>query len=92
MVDRVSQINTLILSITSIEEMSQVITAIKFRQRQLQAQKARQFRVTDAVKFTDRQGRELVGIITKVNTKSVKVQVKSTGALWTVSPSLLKAA
>lgn len=91
MVDRVSQINALILTIASTEEMSQVIEAIKFRQRELQARKARQFRVSDSVKFTDRQGRELVGTVTKVNTKSVKVQVK-TGALWTVSPSLLKAA
>ena len=48
------------------------------------------FQVGDSVYFNDKRGTRVTGTITKINRKTIKVDTN--GYLWSVSPSLLKAA
>ena len=48
------------------------------------------FRVGDAVYFDSKRGMRVTGTIEKINRKTIKVATPT--GLWSVSPSLLKAA
>jgi len=58
--------------------------------RQMERDTARMFRKGDIVWFTTRDGRNVDGIVTKVNTKSISLKAAGTGTIWRVTPSLLK--
>ncbi|HSV13816.1 MAG TPA: hypothetical protein VLI90_06125, partial [Tepidisphaeraceae bacterium] len=49
-----------------------------------------QFRIGQRVSFTDPRGREVGGVLTRYNRKSVSV-IADDGTQWTVSPALLHA-
>jgi len=51
------------------------------------------YKVGDKVAFTDRSGNEIVGLVQRVNIKSISVQPLGGGTrYWRVGPSLLRAA
>ena len=70
--------------------LNAIITEVKLRQRSLQTEIGRSFRVGDAVYFNDRRGMKVTGTIEKINQKTIKVATM--GGTWKVSPSLLMAA
>lgn len=71
------------------DELNQVIEAIKLQRNFLTRQKAVQFRVGDTVSFAAR-GMQVVGVVTKVNTKTVAVKQNNAFTTWRVHASLLK--
>lgn len=70
-------------------ELNQVIDAIKLQRNFLTRQKAVTFRIGDTVSFAAR-GQQVVGVVTKVNTKTVAVKQNNTFTTWRVHASLLK--
>ena len=82
-----SRISALIDEIEDTGTISRVNRMLRRRHRELQTRAADQFKVGDAVAFTDRNGAEQTGTITKINYRTVRVQVM--GASWKVSAGLL---
>jgi len=70
--------------------LNEIIAEVKLRQRSLQYEIGRSFRVGDAVYFDSKRGMRVTGTIEKINRKTIKVATPT--GLWSVSPSLLKAA
>lgn len=70
------------------DELNQIIDAIKLQQNFLARQSARTFMKGDAVQFTGRGGRTVVGTVVKVNPKTVVVDSPSQGR-WKVTASML---
>ena len=67
--------------------------ALEMRWNELIARAATAFKVGDHVKFRDRRrGRLVVGVITKVNRKTIKLVADGDGMKWTVGPALLSPA
>ena len=62
---------------------------LKHRQSTLQYQTTFKFNTGDRVQFKATVGGLVVGSITKINKKTIKVKDEGAGILWTVSPSLL---
>ena len=67
--------NTVLTAIKAIHkadsnELKQIIDAVKLQQTYLAKQSARTFSVGDAVQFTGRGNRTVVGTVTKVNPKT----------------------
>lgn len=73
------------LSIPQINEAFDLLRSRHSMKCQVQAMT---FRVGDKVSFTDNIGRPLEGIVTKINRKTVGVNVN--GRDWRVGPTLLK--
>ena len=71
------------------DELNQVIEAVKLQRNFLTRQKAVTFRVGDTVSFAAR-GMQVVGVVTKVNTKTVAVKQNNAFTTWRVHASLLK--
>jgi hypothetical protein len=71
------------------DELNQVVEAIKLQRTFLARQKAVTFRVGDTVNFAAR-GMQVVGTVTKVNTKTVAVKQNNAFTTWRVHASLLK--
>jgi hypothetical protein len=69
-------------------ELNQVVEAIKLKRTHLAKQTARMFMVGDVVSFTGKRGELVTGVITKVNPKTMIVKSKS-GIQWRVTASLL---
>ncbi len=85
--------NTVLTAVKAIhqanrDELEQIITAVKLQQTFLAKQSARTFTVGDAVQFKGRQGRTVVGVVTKVNPKTIVVDSPSQGR-WKVTASML---
>ena len=70
-------------------ELNQIIEAVKLQQTYLARQSARTFSVGDAVQFTGRGNRTVVGTVSKVNPKTIVVDSPSQGR-WKVTASMLK--
>ena len=70
-------------------ELDQIVEAIKLQRTFLAKQSARTFSVGDAVTFTGRAGRSVVGTVTKVNPKTIVVDSPSQGR-WKVTASMLQ--
>ena len=70
--------------------LNEIIAEVKLRQRTLQAEIGSTFRVGDSVYFDSKRGMRVTGTIEKINRKTIKVATPT--GLWSVSPSLLKAA
>lgn len=69
-------------------QLNQVIEAIKLKRTHLAKQTARKFMIGDVVSFTGKRGELVTGVITKVNPKTMIVKSKS-GIQWRVTASLL---
>ena len=85
--------NTVLTAVKAIhqanrDELEQIIQAVKLQQTFLAKQSARTFTVGDAVQFKGRQGRTVVGVVTKVNPKTIVVDSPSQGR-WKVTASML---
>ena len=74
----------------NIEDLRDLNVLVVQTIRQMERDTARMFRKGDIVWFTTRDGRNVDGIVTKVNTKSVSLKAAGTGTIWRVTPSLLK--
>lgn len=72
----------------SADDYSRVVNMFKKCHSKNQAEAVSIFNVGDYVYFFDRNGHKISGTITKINAKTIKV--KSSMAVWSVSPSLLK--
>ena len=86
--------NTVQTAVTAIRnadrnELNQIIEAVKLQQTFLAKQSARTFTVGDAVQFTGRANRTVVGTVSKVNPKTIVVDSPSQGR-WKVTASMLK--
>ena len=85
--------NTVQSAITAIrntnrDELNQIIEAVKLQQTFLAKQSARTFSIGDVVQFKGRQGRTVVGTVSKVNPKTIVVDSPSQGR-WKVTASML---
>lgn len=93
---RISMINQTTLKTirtANVSQLNEIISEVKARQRSLQAEVALNFYKGQKVSFASRTGELVEGNIEKVNQKTIKVrQTNGRNVLWTVSPSLLKAA
>lgn len=93
--NKASEINKLILALTSLDEIRAVSDALRFRHKQLQQAAAYSFGLGAPVKFVARDGRTIVGTIIKISAKTVTVHEKDRGVgtmTWRVTPSMLEAA
>lgn len=82
------------------EQITEAWDALKIRHKNLQAVAATQFRKGDKVEFDDKRGRPLQGVVTKVNQKTVSVEVVQKALVaggfvnrpvhWRVAASLLR--
>lgn len=85
--------NTVKTAVTAIRnadrnELNQIIEAVKLQQNFLARQSARSFMKGDAVQFTGRGNRTVVGTVIKVNPKTIVVDSPSQGR-WKVTASML---
>lgn len=71
-------------------DLYRIIQLIKAKQRNEQFKAARSFEVGQTVSFVSRMGQKIVGQVTKVNAKNIKV--KTSAGIWNVTASLLSAA
>jgi hypothetical protein len=72
------------------DEINQVIHAIKLHRTHLARQKINTIRVGDVVSFAARSGMQVVGVVTKVNIKTVSVRQNNSFTTWRVHANLLK--
>ena len=78
-----------IRAIKSNDDLNRIIEAVKLQSTWLARQKAVTFRVGDQVSFAAR-GMQVLGNVTKVNTKTIQVRQSNTATVWKVHASLLK--
>ena len=69
-------------------DLNKIISAVKLQQTFLAKTSARTFTVGDAVQFTGRGGRKVIGTVNKVNPKTIIVDSPSQGR-WKVTASML---
>lgn len=74
---------------TNRDELNQIIEAVKLQQNFLARNSARSFMIGDAVQFTGRGNRKVVGTVIKVNPKTIVVDSPSQGR-WKVTASMLE--
>jgi len=79
---------TAIRNIETSAELDQLIDAFKLQRTYLARQSARSLMVGDAVEFTGRGGRTVVGTVEKINRKTVIVNSPTQGK-WKVTASAL---
>jgi len=75
------------------DELDQLIEMIKIRQTRLREDASRKFVVGDWVKFDAGKRGEILGVVTKVNSKSVLVRQKVDNGImnWKIkNPTILK--
>ena len=69
-------------------DLNKIIAAVKLQQTFLAKTSASTFTVGDAVQFTGRGGRKVIGTVNKVNPKTIIVDSPSQGR-WKVTASML---
>ena len=72
--ERTAEAVTAITKLETVEEIRDVIEAIKRQQTYLSTQNIRKVVKGACVSFTDRSGQKIVGTVTKVNRKTVEVR------------------
>jgi len=72
--ERTAAAVTAITQLETVEEIRDVIEAIKRQQTYLSRQNCQRVIKGSVVSFTDRSGRKIVGTVTKVNRKTVEVR------------------
>ena len=70
-------------------ELDQIVEAVKLQRTFLAKQSARTFTIGDAVQFTGRGNRKVVGTVAKVNPKTIVVDSPRNGR-WRVTASMLQ--
>ena len=85
--------NTVLTAVKAIhqanrDELDQIVQAVKLQRTFLAKQSARTFTIGDAVTFTGRGGRKVIGTVNKVNPKTIIVDSPSQGR-WKVTASML---
>lgn len=65
-----------------------LVERLRFLQRNSAQRDMAQFRLGDVVRFTASDGREISGVLIRLNQKSVSVHTES-GSRWTVAPGFL---
>jgi len=73
-----NNVNDLLVAIRSIDnndDMGRVIDEVNMQMKRVSRMAAKTFKLGDTVYFTDRTGREIDGIVTKVNPKTIHVNV-----------------
>ena len=70
-------------------ELDQIVEAVKLQRTFLAKQSARTCTIGDAVTFTGRGGRKVIGTVNKVNPKTIIVDSPSQGR-WKVTASMLQ--
>jgi hypothetical protein len=81
-----------IVSKLDMDGIQRMYELLKHRQSNIQYHATFNFDNGDRVQFNGKYGRKIVGSITKINQKTIKVKADDTGVMWTVSPSLLSKA
>ena len=77
-----------IFAVDSIDDLRDINLALKQRWSELESRGVLNFKVGDSVKFTSRKrGGLQVGIVTKINRKTIAVKVGH--VQWRVTPSVL---
>ena len=77
------------LSLDELRDLNKRVCAeIRHRHNQTNFYISSSLRVGEKVSFNDKYGIPIVGSVTKINLKSVKVQTNR--GIWNVSPTLLK--
>jgi len=69
-------------------DLNKIIAAVKLQQTFLAKTSARTFSIGDAVQFTGRGGRKVIGTVNKVNPKTIIVDSPSQGR-WNITASML---
>ena len=87
MSNRIAGTISTIMSMNS-SELNAIVAAVNKRRNALTKEAASQWMTGDKVKFNTRDGGVVVGVITKVNRKTINVVAES-GMPWRVSPQLL---
>jgi dsDNA-specific endonuclease/ATPase MutS2 len=85
-----SNVNNIINDIRSIDnfdDMRTIIDAVNEQQKAIARMSTRKFAVGDYVYFMNKRGEQIDGLVTKVNPRTVNVQVGMTR--WKVDASLL---
>ena len=85
--------NTVLTAVKAIhqanrDELDQIVEAVKLQRTFLAKQSARTFTIGDAVQFTGRGGRKVIGTVNKVNPKTIIVDSPTQGR-WKVTASML---
>jgi len=88
MSNNVNDLLNAIRSIDNHQDLSQVIDAVNQQNKRISRMKTKSFSVGDYVYFTDKSGRQVDGVVTKVNPKTVIVMEQGYGK-WRVDASLL---
>lgn len=83
-----SQIIAGINQITSVDDLRTINHAVIEQIRTLSRRAANTFHVGQSVEFTSRLGDEVYGVVTKINSKTLKVKVGP--MTWTVSAAMLR--
>lgn len=65
-----------------------IVERLRFLQQQRVQEDMMQFRLGDVVRFTNNDGQEVIGVLIRLNRKSVSVHTEA-GSRWTVSPQFL---
>lgn len=76
-----------IRAIDNFNDLDRIFEEVKQQNGRINRMKTKAFVVGDYVYFTDRSGGKCYGYVTKVNQRTLKVQVANT--LWTVDASLV---
>lgn len=75
-------------SVTDLDTMNKIMSYAQMRYKQMGSVRARGIHVGDEVTFNDKYGCKRVGRVTKINPKTIFVQVGATR--WRVSHGLVK--
>lgn len=86
------EISKAILALSSFDDLKQVTAAVNWRNRELQHRAAWILGVGAKVQFQDKLGRNITGVVLKINTKTVHIKADNSSVTWRVTPSLLRAA
>jgi hypothetical protein len=86
----INRFSELFAQVTSVDQLREIADLYKQTNDRLQFMSVAKFRKGQTVKFEDRRGAMIQGIIVKVNPKTV--QVKTSVGTWRISPSLLSVA
>lgn len=86
--DNVKKIRPLLRGMST-EELSAVHSLVNEEWTSLQNRAAHSFRKNDQVEFEDRTGNTVRGTVSRVNKKTVTIDVPGTRG-WRVAPSLLR--
>lgn len=92
--DRVATAISAIYALASHDELRDIYDAIRNKEKQLSRANIRQITKGDVVSFTARNGRQVVGVVAKVNIKTVIVKVGDLNSVFVtqykVPASMLK--